>query len=288
MCWSRRLPAALLLLATLARAQPGTAVPGDDLDWMLVLSAQTDADSYRGVLGGVYLGLADATWLSLTLGSSEAPETERDIRADLAIIGIEHDFGPIGLGLVAESWGDSDKLETRDWRGELFFGDDRYRFTLAYERKDIDIFFAGSPLVSDLRRANLEASGLGISGRLRLSPDWRIYGSWMEYDFPERVRLVPRADRLNLLSASTVTLAYSLEDYYASFGVERAFASTLLNIDLGRDRSAIDGARLTSLSGTVLWPVARRVDLEFTLGRSRTEGYGASVYGGLSILFYGG
>ena len=67
----------------------------------------------------------------------------------------------------------------------------------------------------------------------------RPYGSWMDYDFPRGVRVVPRADRLNLLSVSTVTLAYGLEDRSASFGVERTLGRMLLDIDLGHDRSAI-------------------------------------------------
>ena len=43
-----------------------------------------------------------------------------------------------------------------------------------------------------------------------MAPRWRLYGSWMEYDYPPRIRLIPLADNLNRLSDSAVTLAYSL------------------------------------------------------------------------------
>jgi hypothetical protein len=297
---SRRLAIALVLGASLVAAPSGGAATegsgaaraggpavGDGADWLLSLTAQTDEESYRNLLADFHLGLTADLWLTLTAGASRAPVADLDIRASLAAAGVEYDFGPLGLGLLAERWGDSGNLETRDWRGELFFDGDRYRLELAYEQRSIDIYFSGGPRLTDLRRVGVDATGIGLSGYLRPSPDWRIYGSWMDYDFPRGVRVVPRADRLNLLSVSTVTLAYGLEDRSASFGVERTLGRMLLDIDLGHDRSAIDGAVLRSISAALLWPVARRLDIELTLGRSRTAGFGSSLYGGLSFLIYG-
>jgi hypothetical protein len=287
MSWSRLCAVFLTSFATWAGAQPPASASGDEVAWMLALSAQTDEDSYRSLLGDFHLGISEVTWLSLALGSSRAPETEPDIRATLAAVGVEHDFEPVGLGLSAERWGDSDNLESRSWQGQIFFSDERYRFNVTYERRTIDVFFSGTSLATDLRRANLDVDGIGLSARIRLSPSWQIYGAWMDYDYPASVRIVPRADRLNLLSASAVTLAYGLDDRFATIGIERGFRNLLLDVDFGRDRSAIDGAEITSLSGTVLWPVSRRLDLELTLGRSRADGYGSRLYGGLGLLLYG-
>jgi hypothetical protein len=286
--------AALVLLLALAaagaRAQTSPGAGADGRPWLLVLSALRDEDDYEHGLASFHLGLREATWLSLTAGSSRAPSTESEVRANLAAIGIEHDFGPVGFSLTFEDWGDEDNLESRDWQAEVFVSGEDYRLAFARERRAIDIFFSGpgAPLGTDLRRIRVDADGIGLNGRYRISPEWQIYGAFMDYDYPRRIRVVPRADRLNLLSTSAVTLAYSFVDVFTSVGVERAFGPTLLNVDLGRDRSTIDDELLDSLSVSLLWPVAARFDLEFTLGRSRSSSYGSSVYGGLSVYVYGG
>jgi hypothetical protein len=295
MCLPRALAVAAALAAVSAaltgNAQPASGpVPGSDArSWVLMLSAVTDENDYQHALASYQLGFSDTTWLSVAAGSSRAPSSETDVRADLYLAGVEHDFGPVGLGLTVQQWGDPDNLESSDWEGEIFFSDDRYRVALSYEQRRIDIYFsgAGAPIASDLRRVGIDADGFGVDGRLRLSPGWQIYGSWTSYDYPRGIRLVPRADRLDLLSTSAVTLAYSFIDQYATFGLERAFGLRLFNVDLSQDRSTLDGEKFRSISASMLWPVARRMDLEFQLGRSRSDTAGSSVYGGLSLMIYG-
>lgn len=294
MCWFSRfsLSAVVALHAVTASAQdaPVLEAAGDSPEWMLAVSAVTDERSYEHSSAGFFLAFRDATWLSLAAGRSRAPSADGDIRASLVSLGVEHDFGPVGFGLAAERWGDANDLESRDWQGELFFDDERYRVALAYERRAIDIYFSGAglaPIGTDLRRASIDADGIGIDWRVRIAPAWRTYGSWMDYDYPFRVRLV-RADRLGLLSSSTVTLAYSFVDRYETIGFERSLERMLVNFDFSHDRSAIDGTGLRSVAASVLWPVADRMDLEFRLGSSRLDGFGATLYGGLTLLVYGG
>jgi hypothetical protein len=268
-------------------AEPVPAAGGPE--WMLAVSALTDEQSFEHAIAGFYLGIRDDTWLSLAAGRSRAPSTEEDIRAGLVSVGIEHDFGPLGVGLTTERWGDSNDLESRDWRGEIFFGGERYRVALAYESRAIDVYLSGAGLlVTDPRRVPIDADGLGINWRVRLAPAWRAYGSWFDFDYPRRVHLVPRVDRLDLLSSSAVTLAYSLTDRYEMIGFERSLGRKLVGFDFSRDQSAIDGAIYRSLAASVLWPVAERMDLEFRLGSSRVDGQGSSVYGGLTLLVYRG
>jgi len=64
--------------------------------------------------------------------------------------------------------------------------------------------------------------------------------------------------------------------------------SRLLNFDLARDRSTIDGSTLFSASVSLLLPVAQRMDLELTLGSSDSSRLGSTLYGGLALLFYRG
>ena len=268
----------------------GASAQQEGLPWMLSLSAVRDENAYEHAVGSFHLGVAESTWLSAVAGSSHAPSVEADVRARLLGIDIEHDFGPAGFALGVESWGDEDNLESSDVRAELFFRRDRFRVGLNAERRDIDIFFSadGAPRLTDLRQFVIEAEGLGLGGRYRISDDWQIYGSWMEYDYPQRIRVVPRADRLSLLSVSTVTLAYSFVDYFATVGFEKSFGQTLLNVDVMRDRSAIDQSELSSVRAAVLIPVALRLDIEVAVGRSRLESGSSSYHGGITFLVYGG
>lgn len=275
---------AMSLSSGLASAQTGG-------DWALILSAVQDEESYESLFASFNLAIQEDTWLSLTGGSSRAPSTEQSVRASLFELGIDHDFGPLGLGLSAEQWGDSDNLESKDLRAEMFFRRDRFRLALVHESRDIDIFFSGfgaAPVATDLRKVGIDADGIGLNWRVRLAPDWQTYGSWMDYDYPRGVRLIPRADRLNLLSTSTVTLANSFIEEYRTFGLEHSLGLKLINVDFGQDRSSIDGEKLRSISASILWPVAARMDLEFRLGSSRASRFGSTLYGGLTLLIYGG
>ena len=153
-------------------------------------------------------------------------------------------------------------------------------------------YFAGEKSievkVKEKNGAHYRVQFIGLGGRVRIASRWRLYGSWMDYDYPSSVGLIPRADSLGLLSESAATLAYSLVDRFARIGVERTVGAKLVNFDLGSDRSAVDGSVQDSISASVLWPVGRRLDLEVHLGTSRIEGDQSSLYGGLSIIIYGG
>lgn len=282
----------LALVGGAAGAQGGGApsVAGADNGWVVILSALQDEESYEHTLASFHFAFQAETWVSMTAGRSHAPSTERDVSAGLFAVGIDHNFGPIGLALSAEQWGDDDNLESQDWRGEVVFDRDRYRLAIVHEQRSIDIFFSrfGAPTLTDLRRIGIDADGLGLNWRVRVAPNWQTYGSWMDYDYPRGLRLIPRADRLDLLSTSAVTLAYSFIDSYETVGVEYSLGQKLINIDYGQDRSTIDGKKLRSIGASILWPIAPRMDLEFRLGSSRPDGLGSTLFGGLTLLIYGG
>jgi hypothetical protein len=278
-------PTSAVLAQSTASAAAGPAA--DSRPWMLMLAALVDEESYENLFAGFHLGLTESTWLSLSAGRSRAPSVT-GVTADLQSAGIEHNFGPVGIALAIDRWGDEDALESEDWREEIFVANDRFRVALLLEQRDIDIFFTGGILQPGLRRRAFDADGIGLGGRVRIVPRWRLYGSWMDYDYPAGISLIPRAGNLDLLSESAVTLAYSLVDRFARVGVERAFGAKLVNFDLGSDRSAVDGAVQDSISAGVLWPVGRRLDFEVHVGTSRVEGEQSSLYGGLSLIVYGG
>lgn len=136
----------LSLVGGAACAQVGAGQPagGSDSGWVVILSALQDEESYEHSLASFHFAFQDETWVSVTAGRSHAPSTEQEVSADLFALSIDHNFGPIGFALSAELWGDDNNLESQDWRGEIFFDRDRYRFAIVHERRGIDIFFSHS------------------------------------------------------------------------------------------------------------------------------------------------
>ena len=66
------------------------------------------------------------------------------------------------------------------------------------------------------------------------------------------------------------------------------FRNKVLSLTLGEDTSAVDDTDLSSLGVAFLLPVAPRIDLEFSVGRSDSDFFEPNTWGGLGILIYGG
>jgi hypothetical protein len=97
---------------------------------------------------------------------------------------------------------------------------------------------------------------------------------------------IPRIESLNLLSASTLTLANSFVDQDRWLGVERRFGRVALNVRYATDISAIDDSEFETFDAGVLFPIGRRADLEFSIGHGRSEFFETGLYGGLFFLIY--
>lgn len=296
MSWSERLATAALLVALApgaeVRAQNAAAGagPSDDRFWVLGFAGLLDDASNSGLSTTLGYAPTTANWLSVTVGRSRSPERGADVVADTLELGFEHDFGPVGVGLAGERWGDPGNLESVDWRASLFFGNERYRITFERERRSIDLYFTlTGPLGrTDRRSLGLDADGSSLRFRVQLTPLWQLYGAATRYNYSRDVSLLPRIASLDLLSSSTLTLANSFVDEYWTLGSERAFGDRLWSLGFGRDRSAVEGSAFTSMSSAFLFPVGKRIDLELSVGRSDSDLLEGGYYGGLQIFVYGG
>lgn len=286
MCFSSRFSVTLASLVLAAVAEDAAA----QRIWAIALAAEVDDESNDSVLTTFNLGLSDQTWLTFSAGRDSAPREGADVRARTLGAALDHRFGFVGVGLAAERWGDPDSIESADLEGSIYVQNDRFRLALERESRDIEIrFTVTGPLDRAFERtAGLDADGTGLSVRIRLVERWDLYASAMEYDYSRDVTLLPRADSLNLLSTSALTLANSFVDEKRSMGVEWTGPNKVVGLHANRDRSAVDSTELTSVSVAVLVPVGRRVDLEVNLGRSDSDLLGAGLYGGLLFLIYGG
>lgn len=277
-----------MLLATLSCAQPSTF---DDAGprWMLGLGAQADEDENDSVLGTLYVGVGDRTWLNFAAGRSTSPAERADIQADILSIGVDHRFEDVGFTLAAEQWGDSGVLETQDWAGSVYFDRDRWRIGFGYEARDIEIpVTVTGPLGNTFQRTvAVGADRLSFDVRIGLGESWQLYGGFAEHDYERNLNVLPRIATLNLLSTSTLTLANSFLDHERYVAVEREFGVVSLNVRVATDRSAIDDSKFDSVDAAVLFPIGSRVDLEVNLGNGRSDFFDAGAYGGLLFLIYG-
>ena len=257
--------------------------------WALGVAGQVDDGSSNSFLTTFNWGVAQSTWLSFSAGRSRSPVERADVSAETLVAGLDHRFGLVGVTFQMERWGDSDALESADWRGSFYIQGQRLRIALEHEQRDIDIpFTLTGPLGGTVQRtAQLSADSLGMSMRVQPAERWHLYFTAAEHDYERDLALLPRVDRLNLLSTSTLTLANSFIDHERSLGFEREFGRSVLNVSFTSDRSAIDGSKFETVNAGVLFPISRRMDLEVNLGSGRSDLLDAGLYGGLLLLIYG-
>lgn len=288
----------VLFLSSLALGACVTALPtsaqlppADDArgSWALGLAAQGDENSTDSLMASFNWGVGPTTWLSFAAGRSRSPADRANVEAETIVVGVDHRFDVAGFSLEAERWGDPGSLETSDLRGSIYFVLERLRLSLAYETRDIEIpFTLTGPLGGTLQRtAELDAESFSVDARVALGRGWQLYVGAAEHDYERNLALLPRIDRLNLLSASTLTLANSFIDHERSIGFERELGAKLLNVTFTTDRSAIDGSKFETLDAALLLPIARRMDLEINVGRGRSEIADAGAYAGVLLLIYG-
>jgi hypothetical protein len=223
-------------------------------------------------------------------GRSRSPEDRADVVADLFGIAIDHRLGLFGVAFDAEVWGDPDALESTDFGASAYLQTDRVRVGLRGERREIDIRYTltgplGRPLTGT---ATVEADGTELNLRVELTRAWQLHARAISYEYSRNVASLPRLQTLRLLGASALTLANSLVERRATFGLEWETGSQVVSFEYGRDESAVDGTRFSSFDAAVLFPIGLRLDLEVNLGKGRSELGESGLYGGVLLLIYGG
>jgi hypothetical protein len=270
-------------------AQDDAAGDGAAGLWAIGLASQVDEDGNDSLLVNLNWGVTPSTWLSFAAGRSRSPADRADVSADTLVAAVDHRFDAVGVTFEVEDWGDSGALETQDLRASVYVARERFRVGVAFEDRDIEIpFTLTGPFGGTLRRtAETSADGVALDFRIEPADRWQLYFSAVEYDYENDLAVLPRIERLNLLSTSTLTLANSFVDHLRMVGVERELGRTLLNVTFTSDESAVDGSEFETLEAGLMFPVAARLDLEVTLGNGRSDFFGSGLYAGLSLLIYG-
>jgi hypothetical protein len=257
---------------------------------MIGVGAQVDEHDAGSLLGTSYVAVGSRTWLTFAAGQSSSPADVGDIEASTLLIGVDHRFDNVGFTFEVERWGDAGALETTDLSASVYFDRNRWRVGFGYEQRDIDIpFTLTGPFGGTFSGvAEIPADGFSFDLSVSVAERWRLYAGLAEFDYERNLRVVPRIASLNVLTASTLTLANSFLEHDRFVAVERELGqATLLNVRLAKDKSAIDGAELDTVEAAVLFPIGRRLDLEVNLGHGSSDFFQAGYYGGVLFLIYG-
>jgi len=285
MSWSSRLtPIALslMLLPTFAAAQGHP--------WAIGIGAQMDAEGSSSTVASFDIAATESTWLRASGALGNSPNDRGDIKTRTLSAGIDQSFGSFGLTLDLQRWGDPDLVESDDVKGSVYFRGDVFTATLLAEHRELDVTFSITGPGGDFFSRTVGFSGDGWGLRVSAKPNekWRFFAGGRKYDYSVNLAALPRIQIVDFLFSSTLTLANSLLDYEVSAGFERSFGDRSLSLTIARDRSAVDRTFLKSLDIGFLFPVGKRVDLEFSLGASDSQDFGSETFAGIYLFFYGG
>ena len=249
--------------------------------------AESDSDGGLSValIGGVGLGLD--TWLSAGFAKSSVDLVSgRKLDTLYADIELDHFFDPIGIRVGAAYWGDSDVLESNDWRGAMYFRNDKVALALEYEFRDLDFVIPSRDFLAS-RRVMFDADGFGASARINTSENTSLRLRGIKYDYSIPFRPVENVDAARLISVTRLSLINTLVDHRASVSLSIDRGLKNWDIELSTWESILDRSRTRSLTVRYLMPMTDKTDIELGIGYDDSELYGDVAFFSLYLFFYG-
>lgn len=281
---NRKMLAAFICALAMA-ARTVSADPGD-----FVIGAGIETDSEDGLAFSLLADVAvgDRTWLSASASHSGVDSPVRQSVDYLyADVGVDHYFDPVGVRVSVAYWGNEDLLDSNDLRGSLYSRGDTGLISIDAERRDFDFTV---PALDVLPRVGVgfDANGLGLSGRLEVSPTVSVRASGMSYEYSRDFRIGDATRLRDLLIFSRLSVLTSLVDWRANAGVDFDIGSRQLQLSLTRWRGIVDRSDNVGATVSFLTPLTRRTDVEFSLGYDDSDLYGNVTYLSAFVYFYGG
>ncbi len=269
----------LLLLAS------ASALAADG--YMIGVGAESDGDGglSAAVVGGV--GLSETTWLSAGLAKSAVDLVSgRKLETLYADVELDHFFDPIGIRVGAAYWGDSDVLESNDWRAAMYYRNDTATLSLEYEFRDFDLVIPSTNFFMS-RRVMFDADGFGASARINTSENTSLRLRGIKYDYSIPFRPVENVDAASLLSVTRLSLINTLVDHRASVSLSIDHGLKNWDIELSTWENILDKSRTRSLTVRYLMPMTDETDIELGVGYDDSELYGDVAFFSLFLFFYG-
>lgn len=254
-----------------------------------MIGGGAESDSEGGLsatlLGGV--GLSERTWLSAGIAKSSVDLVSgRKLETLYADVELDHFFDPIGIRVGAAYWGDSDVLESNDWRASMYYRNDTATLSLEYEFRDFD-FVIPSPDFLVSRRIMFDADGFGASARINTSENTSLRLRGIKYDYSIPFRPVENVDAASLISVTRLSLVNTLVDHRASVSLSIDQGLKNWDIELSTWENILDKSRTRSLTVSYLMPMTDKTDIELGIGYDDSELYGDVTFFSLYLFFYG-
>ena len=256
-----------------------------------IIGTGIEGDSSEGKAAAFIadVGIAENTWLSgLVAHNSVDREGGTGIDSWLASAGVDHWFEPLGFRLGVAYWGDADTLDSIDYRGSLYWRNDRFSIVGEYEYRDFEVDLPRVDFIA-ARTASFDADGYGLTTRFDITDTVDLRLTAMDYDYSVDLRLDDnRRPLLELLVFSRLSLINSLIDYRASASLGLDFGEHRVELDVGKLKGEVDGGETISTTLRFLNPLSNSADIEFALGRDDSDLYGDVTFFSVFLFFYGG
>lgn len=257
----------------------------------MTLALQADDQQSRAAQAGLSYALSDVSWLSANLGYTREPTPpgEAALSSRSAGLGLDHDFGPVGLQLGIDYWGDPGELTRTGLTAGLSTGGERTRLSARGFYRDYTLTARPTDSQGNLLAAReFDMSGTGLGLGARFSGDgWfgGLRGAWFDYSRDPRIFQSRTAFRV--LSLSALTLANSFLDYRAEASFGFAWDLRSLEFEISKARSAVDDADIRTFAVYWVTPLNERVDLELSGGLNDSDGFEQSFFAGFAITLFG-
>ena len=254
-----------------------------------IVGLGVEADSEDAVAGSISgdIGLTKNTWLSAALAKNRV-ELPRGIDIDTlyADIGFDHWFEPMGVRIGVAYWGDNDILDSVDYRGSLYWRNDKVTVSGIFEYRDFsfDVFRDDLRPGQDVR---FHANGTGLSARFELSPSLDLRFSGIDYEYNVNLRLDANRPILDFLSVSRLSLLNSLIDYRGRVELGVDVGERRWSLDYATWKGEVDGRKTDSVTLRFLTPLGSKSDIEFGLGVDHAEDFGSVTLFSVFLYFYG-
>lgn len=255
-----------------------------------ILGGGVEADSADGVAVSAVgeFGLTEKTWISAAVSRNRADLPFRDdLDTWYGDLGLDHWWEPLGVRAGVAYWGDSDTLDSTDYRGSLYWRTKTFSISGDYEFRDFSVRF---PATDDFpgRDAGFEATGVGLAARYDVTDAVSLGLSGMDYDYDVNLRLDSNQGLLQLLTFSRLSLINSLVDYRAAVNVGLEAGKSRWELDFGTSKGEVDGGTTRTATVRYLNPLGDRADIEFSLGFDDSDLYGNVTFFSVFVYFYGG
>ena len=268
----------LVLTASSAIAAEGHMVGGG-------VESDSDSGLSAALIGGI--GFTGDTWLSAGVAQSKVDLVSgRELETRYADIELDHHFDPIGIRIGAAYWGDSDVLESNDWRAAAYYRNDATTVSFEYEYRDFDFTIPSVDFLAT-RRVMFDADGFGLSLKFKTSENSSLRLRGMKYDYSVPFRPVDNVDAARLVSVTRLSLINSLVDHRASLSLNIDQGLKNWDIDISTWEGILDRSRTKSLTVRYLVPMTDGTDIELGVGYDDSELYGDVTFFSLFLFFYG-